>query len=137
MTDMMEQNEVAWRALEAFMQRNEYLIDREYVNACRHFASKYDRDAAFDVWQNTVNRYAVYMHEIARMTGCREDRPGPTAVMTEAYIRSSLVHLAGRIPLYAMLRTGREDAARAMLAVWLMEHERENDQHHERLRLMS
>lgn len=135
MEEMMRLNQVAWEALEAFMQRNEYLIDREYMNACRHFASQYDRDDAFDVWQSTVSRYAVYMLEIAKMTGMKEDRPGPTAVMTDAYVRSSLIHLAGRIPMYAMLRTGRTEAVEAMLR-YFTPQEGECDRHRERLRAM-
>lgn len=103
----MELTTAAWDALEDFMQRNEYLIDREYVNACRHYARTYDRDEAFDVWQSALNRYAPYIQEISRVTQRDEDRLGPTAVLTDDSVRSSLIHLANRIPVYALMRNGK------------------------------
>lgn len=112
----MEMNTAAWDALQDFMQRNEYLIDREYVSACRHFADSYDRDAAFDIWQSALNRYLPYIQEIDRMTGRMEERLGITTALTDACIRASLTHLAERIPVYAMMRTGKRQAVQALLA---------------------
>ncbi len=103
----MELTTAAWDALEDFMQRNEYLIDREYVNACRHYARTYDRDEAFDVWQSALNRYAPYIQEISRVTQLDEDRLPPTTILTDDSIRSSLTHLANRIPVYALMRNGK------------------------------
>lgn len=114
----MEMTTTAWDALQDFMQRNEYLIDREYVNACRHFADAYDRDAAFEVWQSALNRYLPYIQEIDRMTGRMEERLGITTALTDACIRASLTHLAGRIPVYAMMRTGRCQAVQALLTLF-------------------
>ena len=107
----------AWTDLEAFMQRNEFLIDREYVNACRHYASQYEEHGAFEVWRNATSRYAVCMQELGRMTGRLDDLPGPHGIIDEHYLRSGLIHLAERIPLYAMLRTGNSGAVEALLAM--------------------
>lgn len=111
----MELTTTVWNALEAFMQRNEYLIDREYINACRHYASQYDRDEAFDVWQAALNRYAPYIQETFRMTRRGEDRLGLTSVLTDESIRSNLIHIANRIPVYALMRTGRQDEVTELL----------------------
>ena len=112
----MDMETTAWDALQEFMQRNEFLIDREYVNACRHYAGTYERDSAFEVWQSALNRYLPYVQEGDRMTGCPEDRLGLTRALTDDCIRASLLRMAGRIPVYAMLRTGRVKEAPALLS---------------------
>lgn len=114
----MELDNTVWEALEAFMQRSEYLIDREYVSACRHYAREYDRDQAFDVWQSALNRYTPFMQEVSRMTGAAEGRMYRSAILTDECIRAGLMHMAQRIPAYAMLRTGHDQAVKPLLC-WM------------------